>query len=107
HKTKPSLKAICHNFTLDFLSEFIERDIKSLIPNIELLIENDTPPEEITFSDSKLELLTEPDCHLIEKYKKSISTRLDIKNLQESDKNEIIKKYKSISVFLKKIKEAK
>lgn len=102
----PSLRAISHHFMEAQLCEFSEKDIQILLPNFEELksqlsnrIFNNTEVNEC-FKTSLVE------CHLINNFKTKVFSRSDIKKLSISEQEEIKNKYDSISVFLKKLKDA-
>lgn len=107
HKIVPSLRAISSYFTLKHLSEFSEKDIQKLIPNIDDVV-RETPlrlSRGYKEGDSILEF--KPLCPVIEKWKEVISSRSDLKKLTGFERDEILEKYNSLSVFLNKIKTYK
>ena len=107
HKVLPSLRAISVNFTLGYLSEFSEKDIKELTPDISGIVQEFSSDVPIKSERNNFESEANCTCEIIEKYKTRISSRLDTKSLSDSERNEIIEKYRSISVFLKKLKDYK
>lgn len=99
----PSYRAVAHHFMHHQLFEFTEREIRYLLPeaqNTQLEIREST-----TTTESEAFKVLEQ-CPLVDKYKNEIRSRADLKMLSEIDLNLIKKKYRSISVFLKKIKDA-
>jgi superfamily II DNA or RNA helicase len=100
----PSLRAIAHNFAHHQLYEFTEREIKSLIPDYNYQELPNDPQDLKKFTESQQRLPYTEKCQLIEKYKGSIYTRADLKALTESEINSIKLKYRSVSVFLKMLK---
>lgn len=106
HKILPSLKAITAHFTLNCLPEFSEKDIKALIPHYDWLAEDVTAtvPIVVTENNSQREALVP--CPIIEKHRKNITSRSDLKKLTDRERAEIEKKYRSVSVFLKKLGDA-
>ena len=106
HKVVPSLRAISHHFMESPLYEFTEKEIQILLPNFDEIIE-DLP---VGFSDSSIvseqdEIVT-TECVLIDSLKMKVFSRSDIRKLSVSEQNEIKNKYRSISIFLKKLKDA-
>ena len=105
YKVVPSLRAISHHFMESQLYEFTEREIQILLPNFDEVIE-DSP---VGFSNNSI--VCEPEdivttkCLLINRFKAKVFSRNDIKKLSISEQNEIKNKYRSISVFLKKLKD--
>ena len=88
------------------LYEFTEKEIQILLPNFDEIIE-DLP---VGFSDSSIvseqdEIVT-TECVLIDSLKMKVFSRSDIRKLSVSEQNEIKNKYRSISIFLKKLKDA-
>ncbi|MHA6613166.1 DEAD/DEAH box helicase family protein [Photobacterium damselae] len=103
-KVLPSFRAIAYNFMHHQLFEFTEREIKNFLPLLEL--------EQPILGNLKevyenVEAVTKIECELIEQYKDMINSRSDIKLISISEQQKIKEKYRSISVFLKKLKEVK
>lgn len=103
HKIVPSFRAISVNFTVSHLSEFSEKDIKILIPDINEFIKEFKPKISTDLEENSSTSEVQSPCSIIEKHRKTISSRSDVKKLSDSDRDEIIKKYRSVSVFLKKL----
>lgn len=101
----PSLRAVSHHFMEAQLYEFSEKEIQILLPNFEEIknqlldrVLNSTEVDE-GFETSAVE------CYLIDSLKMKVFSRSDIKKLPISEQEEIKSKYRSISVFLKKLKD--
>lgn len=106
YSMKPSLRTISLNFMEEQLYEFSEKDIQLLLPDL-MTIETEISVNSIENFElkNKFKTLSE-ECILIQKFKSKIFSRGDIKNLSINDQQEIKEKYQSISVFLKKLKDA-
>lgn len=105
-KVAPSLRAISHHFMEAQLYEFSEKEIQILLPNFEDIksqlsnrFSNNTEVNEC-LKNSMVE------CHLINNFRTKVFSRSDFKKLPISEQEEIKSKYDSISVFLKKLKDA-
>lgn len=103
YRITPSLRAISSHFMEQQLYEFTEKEIMSLLPEL-----NDLPAP-ANAEDSSTSIINESreentKCQLLEKYIGKISSRSDMKLLKNEELNEIKEKYQSISVFLKKLK---
>lgn len=106
YKIAPSLRAIAFHFMEEQLYEFSEKEIQTLLPNLNNIAEDflsDFQPLHVLTGYCKNQIES---CSLIEKYKNKINTRADIKNLSLKEQETIKMKYQSISVFLKRLKEA-
>ncbi len=104
HKIVPSLRAIAVNFTVNHLNEFSEKDIKLLIPDISEIIREVTPNISTNVEENSSTSDVQSPCPIIEKHRNTLSSRSDVKKLSDAERDEIIKKYRSVSVFLKKLK---
>ncbi|SES74695.1 DEAD/DEAH box helicase family protein [Thorsellia anophelis] len=104
YKLEPSLKAIAVHFTVNHLNEFTEKDIKTLIPEASEFIREVTPNVPTNLGENSSISGAPSPCPIIEKYRNNLLSRLDVKKLSDAERDEIIKKYSSISVFLKKLK---
>ena len=105
YKVVPSLRAISHHFMESQLYEFTEKEVQILLPSFNEIIED----LQVGSSDSsrvseRAEIIT-TECVLIDSLKMKIFSRSDIKKLSMSEQEEIKNKYRSISVFLKKLKD--
>ncbi|WP_440464786.1 DEAD/DEAH box helicase family protein [Psychrobacter sp. ASPA161_6] len=105
YKLVPSLRAISHHFMESQLYEFTEKEVQILLPSFNEIIED----LQVGSSDSsrvseRAEIIT-TECVLIDSLKMKIFSRSDIKKLSMSEQEEIKNKYRSISVFLKKLKD--
>jgi superfamily II DNA or RNA helicase len=101
-KVIPSYRAIAYYFMHQQLFEFAEREIKLLI-NIGSEQSNiETSP----IHDNVVDVVVKMKCELIDKYKNQINSRSDFKLISDSDQQKIKDKYRSMSVFLKKLKDA-
>lgn len=105
YKVVPSLRAISHHFMESQLYEFTEKEVQILLPSFNEIIED----LQVGSSDSsrvseQAEIIT-TECVLIDSLKMKIFSRSDIKKLSMSEQEEIKNKYRSISVFLKKLKD--
>ncbi|PSV20203.1 restriction endonuclease [Photobacterium leiognathi subsp. mandapamensis] len=103
-KVLPSFRAIAYNFMYFQLFEFTEREIKNFLPLLEL--EHPTL-ENLKEENDNIEVVTKIECELIAQYKNMIKSRSDLKLITDSEQRKIKEKYRSISVFLKKLKEVK
>lgn len=102
----PSLRTISLNFMEEQLYEFSEKEIQLLLPEL-MKIEAEIPINAIEDIELDNEFTkSSEECILIQKYKSKIFSRGDIKKLSVNDQLEIKEKYQSISVFLKKLKDA-
>ncbi len=104
HKIVPSLRAIAVNFTVNHLNEFSEKDIKLLIPDISEIIREVTPNISTNVEENSSTSDVQSPCPIIEKHRNTLLSRSDVKKLSDAERDEIIKKYRSVSVFLKKLK---
>ncbi|MBZ1393081.1 DEAD/DEAH box helicase family protein [Psychrobacter pacificensis] len=105
YKVVPSLRAISHHFMESQLYEFTEKEVQILLPSFNEIIED----LQVGSSDSsrvseQVEIIT-TECVLIDSLKMKVFSRSDIKKLSMSEQEEIKNKYRSISVFLKKLKD--
>ncbi|WP_201577566.1 DEAD/DEAH box helicase family protein [Psychrobacter immobilis] len=105
YKVVPSLRAISHHFMESQLYEFTEKEVQILLPSFNEIIED----LQVGSSDSsrvseQAEIIT-TECILIDSLKMKIFSRSDIKKLSMLEQEEIKNKYRSISVFLKKLKD--
>jgi superfamily II DNA or RNA helicase len=105
YKVVPSLRAISHHFMESQLYEFTEKEVQILLPSFNEIIED----LQVGSSDSsrvseQAEIIT-TECVLIDSLKMKIFSRSDIKKLSMLEQEEIKNKYRSISVFLKKLKD--
>lgn len=100
-KASPSFRAIAYHFMYNQLFEFTEREIKDLLPLLEL-----EPPivKNVKEKCVSIKNVSDIQCEIIIKYKGIINSRSDIKCLPDSEQEKIKEKYRSFSVFLKKIK---
>lgn len=101
-KVSPSFRAITYNFMHHQLFEFTEREIKHFLPLLELEQSN---PKSLEVEYDNVEVTQQMKCELIEQYKDKINSRSDLKLISDSDQQRIKVKYRSVSVFLKKLKE--
>ena len=106
HNVKPSIKVITLNFLDKQLYEFSEREIAMLVPNWLDLAENYLKKDLILSGNNVRNTVDGIDCELVEKFKSKIVTRADVKKLTAEEQEKIKIKYRSVSVFLKKLKEA-
>ncbi|PTP52458.1 DEAD/DEAH box helicase family protein [Vibrio splendidus] len=99
-KLAPSVRAIAHHFLHHQLLEFTEREIKIALPKIaELHVErndNEKVDEVVIVEHEK--------CSLVERYKTKVKNRSDLSLISLKDQELIKRKYRSPSVFLKKLK---
>ncbi|MBO1516776.1 DEAD/DEAH box helicase family protein [Psychrobacter halodurans] len=105
YKVVPSLRAISHHFMESQLYEFTDKEVQILLPSFNEVIED----LQVGSSDSsrvseQVEIIT-TECVLIDSLKMKVFSRSDIKKLSMSEQEEIKNKYRSISVFLKKLKD--
>lgn len=105
YKVVPSLRAISHHFMESQLYEFTEKEVQILLPSFNEIIED----LQVGSSDSsrvseQAEIIT-TECVLIDSLKMKIFSRSDVKKLSMSEQEEIKNKYRSISVFLTKLKD--
>lgn len=106
HGISPSIKAIALNFMENQLYAFNERDIKSLLPDLD--DDTSTSKDTMTALDCNVlekEMSTPTRCEIVEKYKSRVNSRADLKTLTEEEQNEIKARYRSTSVFLKKLRQ--
>ncbi|QMW15536.1 DEAD/DEAH box helicase family protein [Pseudoalteromonas sp. MT33b] len=102
-KVVPSFRAITYHFMYQELFEFTEREIKQLLPKLEVEQCNVVVP------DSENEVIEDSkhiECEFINQYKDKISSRSDLKLISDPVLKQIKAKYGSVSLFLKKLKEA-
>ena len=105
YKIEPTLRAVSHNFMEAQLYEFSEKEIKTLLPNINQISENLLiESSNISNTNETINSIVD-ECHLIEEFKVKVFSRSDVKRLSDEEKERIKSKYSSISVFLKKIKD--
>lgn len=105
YKVVPTLRAISHHFMKAQLYEFSEKEIHILLPSFEAVLEN---LQMSIFDNSGVNEHAEisvTECSLINNFKMSVFSRADIKKLSLSEQEEIKKKYRSVSVFIKKLKD--
>ncbi|GGD79342.1 DEAD/DEAH box helicase family protein [Lacimicrobium alkaliphilum] len=100
----PSLRAISLHFSQQQLCEFSERDIKSLLPDFDYhsLAKPHKGKGDVLGAEKKTPAKIK--CQLVEKYKERIRTRSDLKLLSEFELQAIKNKYRSVSIFLKILK---
>lgn len=103
YKIAPTIRAISHHFMQEQLYEFSEKEIKNLLPNFD----NRTINIEKASTINKEVKCTSNDCYLIRGFSEKVCSRSDIRKLSEEDQKKIKKKYRSFSIFLKKIKDSK
>lgn len=106
HSIYPSLKTIALNFMVKTLYLFDEKDIKKIVPEIESLIRSETSKASNKSFLEPIKTEVSNTCSIIQKYKDKINKRSDVKKLDIKEQEEIKASYSSISVFLKKLKEA-
>ena len=75
-----------------------------LIPDISEIIREVTPNISTNVEENSLTSDVHTPCPIIEKHRNTLSSRSDVKKLSDAERDEIIKKYRSVSVFLKKLK---
>lgn len=101
HGFSPSIRAVALNFMEKQLYSYSEREIKSLLPS---LSDSSTVAVKVNILEQEKPILEQ--CEIIEKYKSRVRTRADLKSLSEEEKDEIKSRYRSTSVFLKKLQRA-
>jgi superfamily II DNA or RNA helicase len=105
HNAKPSIKAITLNFLDKQLYEFSEREVSALVPNWVGLGEEFLKKYQIRSEEDYCNPTSKNNCELVERYKSKVLARADIKKLTAEEQQEIKMKYRSLSVFIKKLKE--
>lgn len=106
NRIAPSLRAISHRFMVEQLYEFSEREIHILLPDIGKITDGTQGLSSIYSAAGDLVDAPIERCTLVTKFKDRVFNRADIKKLSSADQEEINNKYPSISLFLKKIKDA-
>lgn len=101
-KIVPSYRAITYHFMHHQLFEFTEREIKHLVPDADL--QQDEKQVAIDIDEDET-TCAQVQCDLIQKYQGKVVSRADLKQVSEDDQERIKQKYRSMSVFLKKLKE--
>jgi len=106
HNMLPSYRAIALNFMEKHLYTYNERDIESLLSDLyDSLLIGAECSKEIGIKPLYEEEPLPSKCEIIDKYKTKVSSRADIKTLTTEELCEIKKRYRSTSVFLKRLKE--
>lgn len=101
-KIIPSYRAITYHFMHHQLFEFTEREIKQLVPDAY----HHKDELEATIDKSEGETTSaQVQCDLLQKYQGKVVSRADLKQVSDDDQEKIKQKYRSLSVFLKKLKE--
>lgn len=103
----PSVRNIAHQFTLDSLNEFTEKEIKTLLPDFYLEVNQGSKEIVEELSETQANRNAQEACEFIEKYKGKINSRANLKLLSDAELQSIKAKYISASVFLKKLKNEK
>lgn len=106
NRIMPSVRAISHAFKEGGVFEFVESDIEELVPSINSVITLKDEKEALDGGDEEGSFAKEM-CPYIEEYKNKINSRADLKNIPGETFKEILDKYKSISVFLKRLNDVK
>ncbi|MGR5250924.1 DEAD/DEAH box helicase family protein [Vibrio astriarenae] len=105
YRVLPSIKVIALNFIEKQLYVFTEKEIKVLLPDFNEFAgkehHDDAEAKEIYIEKEPNQLK----CEIVEKYQPIIKTRADLKKLSATELSEIKTRYRSASVFLKKLKE--
>lgn len=105
HMISPSLKAIAVNFQEPPLYEFSEKEIQWLVPGIDSEFCNSFVDQPEVDHQEYSAIKSQEQCGLLEKFKDKIFSRSDMKTLTGEELNEIKEKYRSVSIFLKKLKD--
>ncbi|WP_404983911.1 DEAD/DEAH box helicase family protein [Cobetia marina] len=100
----PSLRNITHHFSYKQLYSFTEREIKLLLSDKIYSKTNENTYKSNQQESPILDLEDDEECHLIQKYKDIVYKRSDLNLMSEMDLQSIKKKYRSVSVFLKRLK---
>jgi superfamily II DNA or RNA helicase len=101
-KIIPSFRAITYQFMHHQLFEFTEREIKQLVPDADY----HQAEQEMTIDKNEDETTNaQVKCDLLRKYQGKVVSRADLKQISDDDQERIKQKYRSLSVFLKKLKE--
>jgi superfamily II DNA or RNA helicase len=101
-KIIPSFRAITYHFMHHQLFEFTEREIKQLVPDADY----HQAEQEMTIDKNQDETTNaQVQCDLLQKYQGKVVSRADLKQISDDDQERIKQKYRSLSVFLKKLKE--
>lgn len=106
YSSQPSLRAISLNFMNNQLLEFSESEIKKLLPEVFFLTKDsslDLEKKPNNLPEASVDIFTS--CEIIDRFKSKINKRSDFKLLTEEELSTIKSKYKSTSVFLKKLRE--
>ncbi|MDO6620146.1 DEAD/DEAH box helicase family protein [Shewanella sp. 6_MG-2023] len=101
-KIVPSYRAITYHFMHHQLFEFTEREIKHLVSDADL---QQDEQHVVIQTDADETTSTQVQCDLLQKYQGKVVIRADLKQISENDQERIKQKYRSMSVFLKKLKE--
>ncbi|CAH6897155.1 DEAD/DEAH box helicase family protein [Vibrio chagasii] len=99
-KLTPSVRAIAHHFLHHQLLEFTEREIKIALPKIAELHVERNENEKV----DEIVIVEHEKCSLVERYKTKVKNRSDLSLISLKDQELIKRKYRSPSVFLKKLK---
>lgn len=100
-KIIPSYRAITYHFMHHQLFEFTEREIKQLVPDVERY----QGEQEAIIDESGCETVSaQVQCDLLQRYQGRVITRADLKQVSDDDQAKIKQKYRSMSVFLKRLK---
>jgi superfamily II DNA or RNA helicase len=106
YKMTPSIRALSHHFMESQLYEFSEKEIHTLLPNLKEVMEKSLIKGSSVLKESEYVETNNTECHLINSFKTKVFSRSDIKKLTALEQQEIKAKYYSVSVFLKKLKDA-
>ncbi len=101
-KIVPSYRAIAYHFMYHQLFEFTEREIKQILPELQL---NQSHRENSIETPKIIDSPEKTHCELLQDYKDRVISRADLKSISIEEQQKIILKYRSLSVFLKKLKE--